>query len=107
MIFVFPFCGKKENSRRFCFQVNKERRWEEVASSLNPETVNVNYPNGLPRNMLERAYAYFLYQFEQIHSHRAPPQQGAQVSAMILGINVVQWRLIFMVQNIVYLLPHY
>ncbi|KAL5565904.1 hypothetical protein UlMin_029068 [Ulmus minor] len=54
------------------YQVTKDRRWEEVAIALKLEGVNVNYSN-----QVQKVYASFLFQFEQIYSYRAPEKAAA------------------------------
>lgn len=49
------------------FQVNKDRRWDEIASSLKLDGRNLNYPD-----ILLKLYALFLFQYEQIYFYRGP-----------------------------------
>ncbi|XP_062005508.1 high mobility group B protein 10-like [Rosa rugosa] len=48
-------------------QVNKDRRWEEIASSLKLDGRNLNYPD-----ILLKLYALFLFHYEQIYFYRGP-----------------------------------
>lgn len=54
------------------FQVNKDKRWDEVASSLKLDGRKLNY-----QDILLKLYALFLFHYEQIYFYRGPEKSAS------------------------------